>query len=152
MEEQETAIDHPEFDDNFEGRPQFLTALCVLTWIWNGMMSLLALIIMALAGPVFELIRSGEVPMEAGQKEQMDQILDLGDGVLIAIFGVFLAFSMIQIVAAWFMWKQRKLGFYIYVGANTLLLAGYFTGGSWFLGSITVGFIGMYAANLKAMR
>jgi len=114
-------------------RPTFLTVLCILTFIATGLGLLFGLIGLVAAGAI----------------ESFSQYLPVGvDG------GIFKAIITLVLVAASLygaiqMWKLKKLGFYIYAGANVIMLILGFS--IWSL-IITAAFIVMYYLNLKAME
>ncbi len=83
----------------------------------------------------------------------MEAIAEAG----IAIFAVFFLLAFLSLFGAIMMWKLKKTGFYLYIIANLIALilpfAIFKDVPVNILGIvITIGFIVMYAANLKAMK
>ena len=114
-------------------RPTFLTVLCILTFIATGLMLLFGLIGLVAAGAI----------------ESFSQYLPTG-----ADSGIFKSIITLVLVAASLygaiqMWKLKKLGFYIYAGANVIMLVLGFS--IWSL-IITAAFIVMYYLNVKVME
>ncbi|MGD1848606.1 MAG: hypothetical protein ACFB10_24710 [Salibacteraceae bacterium] len=151
--EEELLIDENEaFNDSQPERPQFLTVLCILSWIWNGLVVLFGLIMALAVGAIFSVFESGDFPMDPDQKVQIDAFLGLGQGLAAGVFLLFAVIAGITIASAWLMWKQKRVGFFIYTALHGILAVLYFVGDSLFAGVLCAAFIGMYAANLKHMR
>lgn len=122
-------------------RPGFLTVLCILSWIWQGIAAVLYLLVMT-AGAVVEGAAAAAGADTSGTGN-MWLYLGLGfTSIIVAFIGVLK------------MWKLQKVGFFMYVGAFALStindviydgisMAGLIIGGA---------FIAMYAINLKAMK
>lgn len=126
-----------------EGRPTFLTVLCILTFIGSGLTALSLLAFLLLAGAFSEMLSS--IP-------GMGDIGGLGTGY----FLIALLFAFVSLYGAIMMWKLKKMGFYLYSGANVLALfvplvmaAGKF---SVFGLIITALFIFLYFLNLKHLE
>jgi len=125
-------------------RPTFLTVLCILTFIGSGFSTAIYLIALV----AFSAI-SGVLDSVPG----MGAMGDAG----IAIFAVFFVLAFLSLFGAIMMWKLKKTGFYLYSIANIIALILPFI---IFQGVpvnilgivVTIGFIAMYAANLKAMK
>lgn len=125
-------------------RPTFLTVLCILTFIGSGISTLVLLLAVVAFGAVSGLLES--IPgMAVGN----------GLGIVYFIISFLLAFG--SLLGAIMMWKLKKSGFYLYSVANIIafILPMFMVSGMPFniFGLvITLGFIAMYAANLKAMK
>jgi hypothetical protein len=155
-------------------RPQFLSVLCILTWISCGI-----LFITTVWGVAFkpskeeqyeQIEKIREMSPEAADK--MEAVLEKQDGTS-ELLGTALSLIAIGLSAygAYLMWQLRRRGFYFYVAGEVLPYLGFLTGGAEAmaaLGSIGGGatasiligimvildvvFIAMYAMNLKHMR
>ncbi|MCK4631230.1 MAG: hypothetical protein KAT40_07290 [Bacteroidales bacterium] len=126
-----------------EGRPTFLTVLCILTFIGSGLSALFLLIGLVAAGAISETLSS--IP-------GMEDIGGFGTGY----FLVTLVLALASLYGAIMMWKLKKIGFYLYSGANVIVIfvpmviaAGKF---SVFGLVITALFIFLYALNLKHLK
>ena len=126
-----------------EGRPTFLTVLCILTFIGSGLSALFLLIGLVAAGAISETLSS---------------IPGMGDigGFGSVYFVVALVLALASLYGAIMMWKLKKMGFYLYSGANVLVLfapmvlaSGKF---SIFGLIITALFIILYGLNLKHLK
>jgi hypothetical protein len=153
-------------------RPQFLTVLCILTWVCCGL-----LFIMTIWGVVGkpspeeqyeQLEKMREVSPEMADKmeaaweaqENSNQTVSLAVnlvGLALSAFGAFM------------MWQLKKQGFYVYIAGEAIPYLGFLTGGGEAMtlsmggpamAAIVVGlmvlfdlaFIIMYGVNLKHMR
>ena len=114
-------------------RPTFLTVLCILTFIASGLGLLFGLIGLVAAGAI----------------EAYSQYLPVGADVGIFKSIILLVLIATSLYGAIQMWKLQKLGFYIYAGANVIMLI---IGFSIFGLVITAAFLVMYYLNLKVME
>lgn len=162
------------FETNQLKRPTFLTVLCILTFIGSGW---------GVLSQLFSLLFTNLVDMSA-QTEQFNAVMDnmeseAGTSFLSGILNssqevmqatmmhaksiavISLVLSLLSLCGAILMFSLRRIGFYIYVVAQLLLLfvVPYFAGfsmivvmGMLFSALFTVVFIILYALNLKAMR
>ncbi|MCK4661604.1 MAG: hypothetical protein KAT68_01960 [Bacteroidales bacterium] len=116
-------------------RPGFLSVLCILSYIGSGLGFLFTLLgvigLGALLGFLSEYLPAGATDVGI-MKPIINLILFIG-----SLYGVFL------------MWKVQKLGFYIYAGAQVLLLV--FGFGIMAL-IFTALFILLYGLNFKHMK
>ncbi len=153
-------------------RPQFLTVLCILTWISCGLLlisSVWGVVMKPSAEEQYESIeRMREVSPEMA--DQMEAAFEAQNNsnqtVGLAINLVAIALSAF---GAYMMWQLKKQGFYVYLAGEILPYFGFLTGGSeallssmggpgmmtFVIGALLVfdlAFIIMYAANLKHMR
>lgn len=149
-------------------RPQFLTVICILSFIGLGWAMLNALISMALAPIINKMGMTmgealDEVPSDAegllpmlqrvlgGSKAVMEHAFELS--MINLICSTIALFGVIQ------MWKLKKNGFYFFTGAKVIIIVApmILIGGSFgllylILAIFPIAFIAMYAANLKAME
>lgn len=162
------------FETNQLKRPTFLTVLCILTFIGSGW---------GVLSQLFSLLFTNLVDMSA-QTEQFNAVMDnmeseAGTSFLSGILNssqevmqatmmhaksiavISLVLSLLSLCGAILMFSLRRIGFYIYVVAQLLLLfvVPYFAGfsmivvmGMLFSALFTIVFIILYALNLKAMR
>ncbi len=115
-----------------EKRPVFLTVLCILTFIGSGLGLLFGLIGLVAAGAIESFAQYLPVGVDSGIFKSIILIVMLAGSL----------YGAIQ------MWKLKKLGFYIYAGANVILLIMSFG----IFGLIfTALFIVLYGLNLKHM-
>lgn len=117
-------------------RPGMLTALCILIFIGSGLNLLFSLLLLVLSGTISALL--ADIP---GFGEAM-AALPVWELILLVLLA---ATSLYGAIA---MWKLKKMGFYIYAGAQVIMLAISFG----ILGLIfTVLFIVLYYLNMKHM-
>ena len=136
-------VDATEQKPQEEGRPTFLTVLCILTFIGSGLTALLLLLGLVAAGAASGVLSS--IP-------GMGDIGGLGTGYFLIV----LALALASLYGAIMMWKLKKMGFYLYSGANVIALvvpmimaSGKFP----VLGLvITALFIILYGLNLKHLK
>ena len=114
-------------------RPVFLTVLCILTFIATGLMLLFGLI--------------GLVGLSALESLSQYMPVDADEGIIRSIITLVLVAA--SLYGAIQMWKLQKLGFYIYAGANVIMLV---IGFSIFGLVITAAFLVMYYLNFKVMK
>ena len=136
-------VDATEQKPQEEGRPTFLTVLCILTFIGSGLSTLAYLILLVAAGAASGFLSS--IP-------GMGDIGGLGSGYFLII----LVLALASLYGAIMMWKLKKMGFYLYSGANViafivpLVMAS--ADFSYFGLIITVLFIILYGLNLKHLK
>ena len=126
-----------------EGRPTFLTVLCILTFIGSGLTALFLLIGLVFAGAASSML--GSIP-------GMGDMAGFGSGYFVVV----LVLALASLYGAIMMWKLKKMGFYLYSGANVIALfipmimaSGKF---SFFGLFITALFIILYGLNLKYLK
>jgi len=136
-------VDAPEQKPQEEGRPTFLTVLCILTFIGSGLTALLLLIGLVAAGAASGVLSS--IP-------GMGDMAGFGSGYFVVV----LVLALSSLYGAIMMWKLKKMGFYLYSGANVIALfipmimaSGKF---SFFGLFITALFIILYGLNLKYLK
>ena len=109
---EETTIEGPK-------RPQFLTVLCVLTYIGVGVGILLSLLGWWGMNKMSEIMANPEMldqmpDMDLDKMEKMMVLMKYANVILISgITG-----SIICLVGALQMWQQKKIGFFIYVAGE----------------------------------
>jgi hypothetical protein len=167
----ETTIDDQSNSDFMQetARPQFLSVLCILTWIACGLM-----FVTTIWGVVFK-----DTPEE--QYEQIEKIREsspeMADQMEVAIAAqegsnqvLATAINLLAIAVsafgAYLMWQLKRRGFFMYIGGEILPYLGMFFGGTaamsgsfgtmmaFAIGVMVVfdiAFIIMYGANLKYM-
>lgn len=145
-------------------RPQFLTVLCILTFIGCGVA-----IIGAVMGYMASLAAGAMIGMagdmggaDMSTMPGMDDAMSAANA-MVQYAGVILAVSLLGavlcLVGAIMMWKQKKTGFYLYVVGElvppiiSMVLVGMAgMGAMGLLGFILpIAFIVMYGMNLKHM-
>ncbi|MFO7723293.1 MAG: hypothetical protein R6V49_08740 [Bacteroidales bacterium] len=163
-----TVLDDGRGSQPMPQRPLFLTILCVLSFIGNGLMIMgviLGMIWMRVMRPVMEMA------MEQEPALQEDPFLQSGFGQKIfelfdyfpTIYGIMLGAAVLNIFGVVLMWKLKKSGFYLYSItemippiANIVILAMVFGGFGVAMSLlnfiIPLGFVIMYGLNLKHMR
>lgn len=139
-------------------RPQFLTVLCILSYIWSGLVIiglLIALLFSNVLWDVFEKVVNGESEVATVNEAQIaaiQSIIDLGRGAFVAIIAFSIIIYATSLLGVVKMWRMQKWGFYIYAVINGLGLVYDIFTGSFFMGIITLAFLIMYGTNLKYMR
>lgn len=121
--------------------PTMLKVLCILTFIGSGLSALMYLLLIIGLGAVL-----ANIPGAASMG-------GVGGGTVMLIVGLILAAA--SIYGAIQMMKLKKLGFFIYTGAQVimLILGPIMGGGFSFVGLIiTAVFVVLYALNLKSMQ
>lgn len=106
-----TIIMSEETLDNVQGqdgkRPTLLTVLCILTFIGSG----LGVLVFLLATVAFGVV--------SGMMESIPGMGALTAGG-VAFFAISLILSAVSLFGAIQMWKLKKMGFYMYVGASVV--------------------------------
>ncbi len=116
-------------------RPPFLTVLCILTFIGSGLGILFSLLGIFGIGAMNSFL-SNYAGAGAADAGILKPILTL-------------VFSAASIYGAVMMWGLKKMGFYIYVGAQILMLV---FGFGWLALIFTALFIVLYYLNLKHLQ
>jgi hypothetical protein len=147
-----------EQNNEFPKRPQFLTVLCILSYIWSGIVILSLFFCLIFSGLIFsslQTIASGENGMpqlNSIQIEGIDTLLKLGKAKFVAIIAFAIIAYMTSLLGVFKMWRLQKWGFYIYASINGLGLTYDIINGSFFMSIISLSFIVMYFMNLKHMK
>jgi hypothetical protein len=174
-EKMETTQDTSTHELGTPHRPQFLTVLCILTWVSCGL-----LFIMTVWGIAFkpsaeeryeQIEKMREVsPETADQMEVLLQKQDEGGQLMGTALN--LVALLLSAYGAYLMWQLKRSGFYFYVAGELVPYLGFVTGGAEAMSAISsmgggaglataiigimifldVLFIGLYAANLKHLR
>jgi hypothetical protein len=154
-------------------RPQFLTVLCILTWIACGFMFVTTLMNVVIQPSPEQIERIREAnPAAADQLEEA--IEQQGHSGQIANTSITLAALLVSAFGAYGMWKLRKRGFLLYICGELLPYLGLLIVGTGSLAAsasmtgmteeafvaMAIGimvvfdliFILLYASNLKHMR
>ncbi len=134
-----------------EERPQFLTVLCVLSWIMGGLSVIGGLALLFMRSFMDEVLDQ----MSAEEAEQMTVFMENYNLITYST----LVLYILSIFAVIMMYRLSKVGFYIYVVTHIALsfyqylYTPFVVDGSFIFSMVILfGFIGMYAANLKAMK
>ena len=115
-------------------RPTFLTVLCILTFIGSGLALLLNLLGLLGIGALNSILAT-----YGGQASDTSGLRSL----------LMVLFSAGSIYGAIMMWNLKKLGFYLYVAAQALMVAFAFTWGGLFFAVL---FVVLYALNYKHLQ
>lgn len=129
-------------------RPGMLTTLCILTFIWSGLWTLLSLV---------GIFASGWLGAYVGG--MLGGFGDMGTGIFIVVFVIMLIFWGLSLLGAIKMFGLKKSGFILYVIPNGLMallqifsIATAFTTGGLVYLLVSILFIVLYAQNLKFMK
>jgi len=117
-------------------RPTFLTVLCILTFIGSGLGVLFSLLGVLGVGATGSFLSSYTGTTVSASSGMLKPIL-------------ILLFSAASIYGALMMWNLKRIGFYIYVAAQILIVAFGFT---WVGLFFSVLFIFLYGLNLKHLQ
>jgi len=145
-------------------RPQFLTVLCILTFVGVGLGIIWSIIrwfsiraMAAMMNGTSDLPGMEDMDMESmpGMETVMLQAQHINTTSIVGIVG-----CLICLLGALQMWKLKKIGFYIYVVGEiapvivsaVLMGASAFAGFAIILAVIAVLFVVLYALNLKHMH
>jgi hypothetical protein len=138
-------------------RPQFLTVLCVLSFIWSGFLLFCLFILLIFSSSIFSGLEKllvgaeGMPPISEDQQKALQALLDLGPQKFLIMIAVAIIMYMTSLLGVVKMWKLQKWGFYIYAGVNGLALTYDIISGSYFSIILSIAFIGMYLANFRYM-
>jgi hypothetical protein len=145
-------------------RPQFITVLCILTWIGCGIgliASVMGYFAVQTAGAMMDVAAASDpeamdlASTMPGMEEAMNAMKYAGVSLAVGILGTILCFA-----GSMMMWKLKKTGFYVYVAGQIIPLvisavligASAFGGFALVMGAIfPVLFIVLYGLNLKHM-
>ncbi len=122
-------------------RPTLLTVLCILSFISAGITALFVLLV---------LVAAGALASNAALAPYLSQVA--AGGTIYMILTIVLAGASFYGVLQ--MWKLKKLGFFIYAGANVvaLIVPLIFGAGFSIVGAgLTALFVGLYYMNVKSM-
>lgn len=139
-------------------RPDFLSILCVLSFIWSGFVLLCLLFCLFFSGLLFNLMEKmlmgadGMPTLDVAQQQAIQSIINLGKGSFAAIIAISMIGYMTSLLGVFKMWRMQKWGFYIYTIVNGIGIVFNLLSGAYFMLMISVAFIVMYAMNLKHMK
>lgn len=150
-------------------RPTLLTVLCILSFIWIGLMTILGILgyfamKMYASGKLQEMLeQSGGTPEAMAQLEEMQAKIDaagLTSDQMASQMIYLVILTVISLVGVIMMWKLRRTGFWVYAAtaiialAMPLLMGGKFdtSAGGLFGFALPLIFVGLYGTQLKAMR
>lgn len=173
----ETNLETGAFDAAMQTpkRPQFLTVICILSFVWCGLSVLLGIWGIIRNTPEnmqesIEQVRSIN-PQMADQMEQ--QMLDAQESVYMQVSPYLnFVYLLISFLGVLMMWKLNKKGFYIYLAGELIPYLGFIVAGKQMMAMMGGGgmmkslgvvmlilmvvfdaaFIIMYGLNLKHMR
>jgi len=115
-------------------RTTFLTVLCILTFIGSGLAVLLNLLGLLGIGALNSILAT-----YGGQASDTSGL----NSLLMVIFNAASLYGAIM------MWNLKKVGFYLYVVAQALMVAFVFTWGGLFFAVL---FVVLYALNFKHLK
>lgn len=139
-------------------RPQLLTVLCVLSYIWGAIVVLLLFLCIGFSGFIFEALNqiingtSNFPSINSAQQDAIQTLLNMGEGKFSAIVAGAIIIYMTSILGVYKMWKLQKWGFYIYASINGLGIIYSIMGGSYFMPIISIVFIILYFRNIQYMK
>lgn len=143
-------------------RPTFLTVLCILSWIWQGIAAVLLVIAMLAIGVVTAAVNTDAVQdsmadmaaSDPSAAEALNTVASTSAGMLWAAVVVGFVCIVLQFVGVLQMWKLKKSGFFLYTAAFVISSIMSFVAGDYSTFGLVIGagFVAMYAANLKAMK
>ena len=139
-------------------RPQLLTILCVLSYIWGAIVVLLLFLCIAFSGFIFEALNqiingtSNFPSINSAQQDAIQTLLNMGEGKFSAIVAGAIIIYMTSILGVYKMWKLQKWGFYIYASINGLGIIYSIMGASYFMPIISIVFIILYFRNIQYMK
>lgn len=154
MEELQNNLEQQPIINSPKKRPQMLSFVCVLTFIWSGYGVLYNLIYALFYDTLKDLFTTTEFP--TAYKEMKIALLQvLSAGRFFFIAGLVLSFF--SLFGAIKMWKLQKYGFHFYTISQIIMLmlpliflkSGSFLNVEFW---ITAMFVAMYATHLKIMN
>jgi hypothetical protein len=142
-------------------RPTFLTVLCILSWIWQGIVAIFLVLAMLAIGVVSavaesDAVQEGLAEMSASDPSMADAVASTASasvGMLWAAVIVGFLCVILSFIGVLQMWKLKKTGFYLYTAAFLIsTIMGFVAGDASIGGVIFSGaFVAMYGLNLKHM-
>lgn len=139
-------------------RPQFLTVLCVLSYIWSGLALLCLFICLVFSSFIFEALEKLTLDdttmsaMDENQQKAIQTLLEVGTFKFASIIALGIVIYMVSLLGVIKMWKLQKWGFYIYSVVNTIGVVYSVISGSYFMAIISLLFVIMYYLNFKHMN
>ncbi|MFH0867249.1 MAG: hypothetical protein V1904_13725 [Bacteroidota bacterium] len=132
-----------------KGRPVLLTAICICTFIWSGIMTVMSLIGIIASGIFADFIT-----------DYIGGLAAVIGGYIAIIMGVFFLLWFLSLFGAIKMFRMKKSGFIFYIIPNCIfliiqmLLLYFIPTMHWFVylyAVVSLLFIILYASNLKHM-
>lgn len=139
-------------------RPTFLTVLCILSFIWQGIVAIFIILAMMLIGAVAVVANEGMEQLEGMEGVDMSEVNSTvetaSNGMAWAGVVVGLICVIISFIGVLRMWKLKKSGFMLYAAAFAISAIMGFVDGTWTPFGLVFGgaFVAMYAMNLKHMK
>lgn len=132
-------------------RPQFLSVLCILTYIWTGFTMISTLMILLFPDMMVRLVGLSQ---DFDEQTKADMIIALQAGG--TYYMIMLLLNMMSLTGAILMWNLKRKGFHFYTIANILLfnmpIIWLDQPFSLFVALFYAVFIGFYAMHLKFMK
>jgi hypothetical protein len=139
-------------------KPQGLKILCVLTFIYSGIVGLFSLMGMLFAKPMFnwlnenyELFTSNPQITEQ-QLQQIQKFMEMGSGKFIIACGIYLLIIGLSFFGALQMWQNKYKGFIMYVIANVCFLVSNIMAPNFLMAFLDILFIILYYMQSKALK
>jgi magnesium-transporting ATPase (P-type) len=149
-------------------RPTLLTVLCVLSFIWSGILIIGGIfgyfaMKMFASGKLQEMLEQTGDPSAVGQLEEMQAKIDaagLTADQMASQMIYLVILTVIWLIGVIMMWKLRRTGFWIFAPAVVIsillpmLLGGNFdvSAGGLVSAALPLIFVALYGTQLKAMR
>ena len=150
MEEQTT------FEEQIQ--PQGLKILCVLTFIYSGIVGFCALLGMIFAKPFFATLTESYDKLTSAsglsdaQMQQVQKLLEFGSGKFIIACGIYLLILGMSFFGALQMWQMKYKGFTMYLIANVCFLVSNITTLNIFMALLDILFIALYYLQSKGLK
>ena len=139
-------------------KPQGLKILCVLTFIYSGIVGFCALMGMLFAKPVFEKLTesydafASNSSMSEAQLQQIQKLLEMGSGKFIIACGIYLLILGLSFFGALQMWQAKYKGFIMYIIANSCFLVSNIISLNIFMAMLDILFIVLYYVQSKGLK
>ena len=143
-------MEETEFTNASESakRPNFLTVLCILTFISAGLTSLVSLITPLFADTIIAFYETNPA-FDETQKSEIMLTVQAGWAYHAPTF----LLALCSLIGATLMWQLKKIGFHFYASTNLALLflpmLMLNLAVSWMGIAVTIAFIAMYATHYK---
>ncbi len=117
-----------QFENERPQRPQFLTVLCILSFIWSGFLLFCLFLLLIFSSSIFSVLEKllvgadGMPPISEDQQKALQTLLDLGPQKFLMMVAVAIIMYMTSLLGVVKMWKLQKCGFYISIGIVKLAL------------------------------
>jgi hypothetical protein len=139
-------------------QPQGLKVLCVLTFIFSGIVGFCVLLAMVFTKPVFAKLNesydtlSSNSSISEAQLQQIQKILEFGSGKFIIACGVYLLILGLSFFGALQMWQMKYKGFIMYLIANVCFLVSNIITLNIFMAIFDILFIVLYYVQRKELK